>query len=202
MLASTAVNLLVSELLMRVGKETDSIALRADAWHLRTDVYTSVGVMLALIVIGFARLLFPGVQLLWLDPIVAMVVAVLIVKAAWDLTAESVKDLLDVRLMTDEETWIRDYAQRLSPVVRSLHSLRTRKSGHRRFIDFHLVVDGKMSVTDSHRISDQLDAAISAQLPHSHVTVHIEPCDRSCHADCETGCFTPELQRRKESRAD
>jgi len=197
MLVSAAVNLLVSELLMRVGRKTDSIALRADAWHLRTDVYTSAGVMFALGVIWAAGIVFPKLNILWLDPVVAILVAILIIKAAWDLTAESVKDLLDVRLMKDEEDWIAAEVRRLCPAVRGLHSLRTRKSGHLRFIDFHFVVDGSMSVTDAHRISDQIDDAIAAQLAHSHVTSHVEPCDKSCHAKCVDGCFLPEFERRK-----
>ena len=177
MLVSTVTNLLISARLMKVGKETDSIALRADAWHLRTDIYTSAGVMVALTLICLANLLLPQTNLLWIDPIVAILVALLIIKAAWDLTIESVKDLLDVRLVTTEEAWIRDYVQRFSPAIRGLHSLRTRKSGHMRFIEFHLLVDGNMSVTDSHRITDQLEEVISKQLPHSHVTIHIEPQD-------------------------
>ena len=99
---SAALNLGVSAWLMKVGKETDSLALRADAWHLRTDVYTSAGVALGLGVIWLGRHFLPGVNLLWVDPMTAIVVATLIVKAAWDLTAEAVHDLLDSRLSDSE----------------------------------------------------------------------------------------------------
>ena len=86
MLLSAVVNTFVSRKLFRVGKETDSVALIADGWHLRTDVYTSAGVMAALAVIWAADLLAPEVNLHWVDPAAAIGVALLIIKAAWDLT--------------------------------------------------------------------------------------------------------------------
>jgi len=106
MLLSAAVNTLVSRRLFRVGRETDSVALIADGWHLRTDVYTSAGVMTGLGAIWAASHVAPGVDLNWVDPAAALGVAVLIVKAAWDLTRQSVRDLLDVQLPGDEIAWI------------------------------------------------------------------------------------------------
>ena len=98
MLVSAVVNIFVSRQLFKVGKATDSIALQADAWHLRTDVYTSLGVMVGLLVIWVAGLVRPELDLFWIDPVIAIFVALLILKTAWDLTRESARDLLDVSL--------------------------------------------------------------------------------------------------------
>ena len=160
MLVSAIVNTLVSRRLFKVGEETDSMALQADAWHLRTDVYTSVGVMLGLLVIWIVGLVSPGVDLRWLDPVVAIVVALMIMKAAWDLTRRSARDLLDVSLPEEDVNWIADFVTTKWPQVRSFHNLRTRKAGPNRFIDFHVAVDDTMPVGEAHALGDEIVAAI------------------------------------------
>ncbi|MEI6971241.1 MAG: cation diffusion facilitator family transporter [bacterium] len=187
MLVSAVSNWIVSRMLMKVGKETDSIALRADAWHLRTDVYTSAGVLVGLLLIWCAKLVNPAWDIAWLDPLVAMGVALLIIKAAWDLTAEAVRDLLDMRLSLEDEAWVRRQA-RSRQTVRGLHGLRTRKAGPSRFIEFHLIVDKTMTVEDAHRISDELEAEIAGHFPSSHVLIHVEPCGQPCAPECLQGC--------------
>ena len=200
MLVSAATNAFVSRLLMRVGEETDSIALRADAWHLRTDVYTSIGVMAGLTIIWAGEHLWPGARLAWVDPVVAIAVAMLIVKAAWDLTAESVRDLLDVRLGADEEAWIRGYLGGLYPQVQGFHRLRTRKAGATRFVDFHLIVEATMTVADSHRLSDAIIEAIAGHLPRAHISIHVEPCDGKCKPVCAAGCLRPAVRTAPSAR--
>jgi len=111
-------NIFVSHRLFCVGKETDSVALQADAWHLRTDIYTSAGVMAGLAIIWIGELLFPRADLHWVDPLVAIGVALLILKAAWRLTMESAKDLMDVSLPEDEEECIRKDITVFAPTVR------------------------------------------------------------------------------------
>ncbi len=86
MLVSAIVNTVVSRRLFKVGRETDSVALQADGWHLRTDVYTSLGVMFGLLVIWVGGLVWPSANLGWIDPVVAILVALMIMKAAYDLT--------------------------------------------------------------------------------------------------------------------
>lgn len=131
MFFSSLVNVAVSRMLMKVGKQTDSVALKADAWHLLTDVYTSAGVMSALLIIWIGNWIFPKLNLQWIDPIAAILVALLIIKAAWDLTRESVRDLLDVRLSTGEETWIREYLKSMKTLIRGFHGLRTGRPSDR-----------------------------------------------------------------------
>jgi cation diffusion facilitator family transporter len=186
MLVSAAVNFLVSQLLFKVGKETDSVALQADAWHLRTDVYTSAGVMAALGIIWLGGFLFPGANLRWVDPIAALGVAVLIIKAAYKLVIESARDLLDVSLPPEEEKEIGKQIIAFAPTVRGFHRLRTRKSGSYRFVEFHIRVDASMSIGESHRITDMISVAIKERFPRTVVTIHIEPCN--CALATEESC--------------
>jgi len=193
MFVSALANFLISQMLFKIGKETDSVALQADAWHLRTDVYTSAGVMIALGIMAFARWKF-GVALTWLDPVAALAVALLILKAAYDLTLQSARDLLDASLPPEEEAWIRDYIARLS-AVRGFHRLRTRKSGAQRFVELHLILDADMTVEESHGISEVMTCDIEDRFPNTTVTVHVEPCDGKCTELCLQGCLLPEAER-------
>jgi cation diffusion facilitator family transporter len=197
MLVSAVVNIVVSEMLFKVGRETDSIALQADAWHLRTDVYTSIGVMVSLSLIWIGGWIFPGEDFFWLDPFAAIGVALLIIKAAYDLTAQSAKDLLDVHLPGAEVEWIRQCIVEQKGVIYGFHDLRTRKAGHFRFVEFHLKVDPHMSVIDSHNITKILKQKIREQFPETTVTIHIEPCDSDCVDKCIEGCLLPEQKRQR-----
>jgi len=198
MLISAAANTFVSRRLFKVGTETESVALLADAWHLRTDVYTSVGVMTGLGIIWLGKLVMPGVNLTWIDPVAAIFVAVLITKAAWDLTADSVKDLLDVSLSDSEEELICKRIRESSKMVRGFHGLKTRKAGGHRFIEFHFLVDPDVSVKESHAAADKLEADIMEHFPHANIIIHTEPCDGSCLPDCISGCLAPEKQKKAE----
>ena len=195
MLVSAIANLFVSRNLFKVGKETDSVALQADAWHLRTDVYTSAGVTVGLLVIWIADLVSPNLNLRWLDPVVAILVALMIVRAAWNLTREAARDLLDASLPDEDIGWIFAYVTRNWPSVRSLHHMRTRKAGSKRFIDFHLVVDEQMPVGTVHSMGDEIEAAIEQRLPDTEVQIHVEPCDTECEDLCARGCVLEPSQR-------
>jgi cation diffusion facilitator family transporter len=195
MLVSSVVNIVVSELLFKVGRETDSVALQADAWHLRTDVYTSAGVMVGLGLILMGQRLLPGTNLLWLDPVAAIAVALLIIHAAWRLTKESGRDLMDASLPTDEIAWIRQRLNALAPAVRGFHHLRTRKAGVVRFIEFHVVVDKDLTVERAHNLADAITRDIKAHLPEAAVTIHVEPCDGHCRPACLDGCLLAETER-------
>ena len=196
---SAITNIFVSKMLFKVGRETDSIALQADAWHRKTDVYTSAGVMAGLALLWLAEWLFPDGNFFWLDPVAALVVAVLIIKAAYDLTSQSAKDLLDVHLPSVELEWIKEKINEQAGIIHGFHDLRTRKAGHFRFIEFHLKVESLMSVIDSHAIAKELSNEIKIQFPNTTVTIHIEPCDGKCVEKCIGGCFLPE-QKREEKR--
>lgn len=188
MAASAVANYFVSRMLFRVGKETDSIALQADGWHLRTDVWTSVGVMAGLAAILLSRRLVPSFSIGWLDPVAAIAVAMLIIKAAWDLTRQSVRDVMDTSLPDDEQRWITDH-MRSVPGVCGFHALRTRKAGPQRFVDLHVQVDRDLSVEVSHQLVHAISDAIKGRFGDASVTVHVEPCDGRCPPSCVEGCL-------------
>lgn len=192
MMGSAFANIAVSQMLFRVGRATDSIALQADAWHLRTDVYTSLGVMAGLLIYWLVRYFEPGVEIGWIDPVAAIAVALLIVKAAWELTVQSARDLLDASLPRREEKAIAGIIRDMRPRVLGFHHLRTRKSGHHRFVEFHLLVDPGLSVKESHDLSEEIEEMIKKALPETRVTVHVEPCDESCSSSCQGNCFLKE----------
>ncbi|MGZ3648907.1 MAG: cation diffusion facilitator family transporter, partial [Syntrophales bacterium] len=192
MSVSALVNVAVSRMLFKVARETDSIALAADAWHLRSDVYTSAGVMASLALIWLGHLASPATNLYWLDPVAAIAVALFIMGAAYRLTLQSAQDLMDVKLPAEEEAWIRQLIMTQKPVIHGFHLLRTRKAGNYRFVDFHIKVDPSMSVEDSHKVTDELSRSIENHFLNTSVTVHIEPCDGRCDDDCLSGCLLPE----------
>ncbi len=174
---SVVVNIIVSELLFRTARATDSIALEADGWHLRTDVYTSLGVLGALGFIAITERHAPALHFHWMDPVAAIGVALLIIHAAWRLTVASARDLMDVALPEEEEQTIRAVLESYEERVCDYHKLRTRKAGSQRFVDVHVVVDPQMTVAASHDLADEIVAAIKERLSNTAVVVHIEPCD-------------------------
>ncbi|MCJ7445152.1 MAG: cation diffusion facilitator family transporter [Methanotrichaceae archaeon] len=196
MLISVAANIFVSMRLFKVGEETDSMALKADAWHLRTDVYTSLGVMVGLAIILVGGLIAPDVNLQWVDPLAAIAVALLIIRTAYHLTVEASRDLVDIRLPDDEVEEIRKDIMVFAPTIRGIHKLRTRKAGASRFVEFHIKVDASMSVDESHRLADMITCSIKHHYPGSMVTIHIEPCNCAIVNERSCGCLLSDEDKR------
>ena len=188
MAVSSIMNLIVSQRLFKVGKESDSLALLADGWHLRTDVYTSAGVTIGLILYYISKFLFPQYNFFWIDPVVAIIVALLILKAAYQLTVQSTGGLLDENLPHEEEKQILRIIHSKEPRILSFHNFKTRKAGSERFIEFHLIVDPDMSVKDAHDICDEITADIKEILQKSVVMIHTEPCLHACKKKCLSNC--------------
>ncbi|MCL6639195.1 MAG: cation diffusion facilitator family transporter [Firmicutes bacterium] len=173
---SAVVNFAVSRRLMQVAKKTESPALAADAWHLLTDVYTSLGVFL-----GIGGMYLTGLKMI--DPLVAVGVALLIFKAAYDLLRDSMRSILDVRLPLEEERKICDVLQRYSGEFIEFHDLRTRKAGSQRYVDLHLVMPKNSVVAKVHALCERIEAGVREELPGVHILIHTEPCGRYCE-DC------------------
>lgn len=165
---ATVVNFLVSRYLFRVSRQTDSIALRADALHLSTDVWTSAGVF-----VGLGIMALTGYHLV--DPIAALVVAVLIVRAAWDLTREAFSPLLDTSLPAAEQQVIQEIIARHSADFVEFHRMRSRRAGPQRHIDLHLVVHGDHTVSEAHALCDAIETEIEGRFPRTDVVIHVEP---------------------------
>lgn len=175
---SALVNLFISSYLMRTAKKTNSVALEADALHLRTDVYTSTGVFIGLLLVRLTG---------WVifDPIIAILVALLIIKAAFDLTKEAFMPLVDVRLDESEYRVILTVLEDYSSYFVEFHKLRTRRSGPERHIDLHLVVPKFQSVLEVHELCNRIEKDIKQRLPETNILIHPEPC-----SEVEEQCLT------------
>lgn len=173
---SAVVNIFVSRKLMQVAKKTESPALAADAWHLFTDVYTSLGVFA-----GIAVMYITGMKIF--DPLVAIGVALLIFKAAFDLIRDSMRSILDVRLPEAEEQKICEVLSQFAQEYVEFHNLRTRKAGSERYVDLHLVMPKNSIVSNVHAICEKIENGVRLKLPGVHVLIHTEPCGRYCK-DC------------------
>jgi cation diffusion facilitator family transporter len=165
MLVSAVVNAFVSKRLYRVARETGSVALEADALHLKTDVYTSAGVAAGLVLI-----LLTGIN--WLDPIVAILVAAFIVKEAYHLLSRAFTPLLDVAWGENE---ISELEKMLKKMEVNYHDLRTRIAGNYRFLDLHIQIPEDESVGNAHLYCDRIENELTKNFENLTVTIHVEP---------------------------
>lgn len=168
MLFGALVNFLVSRKLYKVSVEEESMALEADALHLKTDVYTSLGVGIGLLLIKLTNLYI-------LDSIVAIAVALLIIKEAWELLYRAVSNLLDVRLPIEVERDIENMIKGHQNEIIDYHKLKTRQSGNVKHIDFHITVVPTLTVLEAHDIVGELKKEIGSKYKNSRVSIHVDP---------------------------
>lgn len=168
MLVAAFVNFVVSRILHKVGTEEDSMALKADAVHLKTDVYTSLGVGLGIILIKLT-----GIHIL--DPIIAIIVACLIIREALEVIEENFGEIIDKRLDDEEEEEIKSIIEGYKNYFIDYHKLKTRKSGDMKHVDFHIRVNPEMTVKEAHDIIGHIKKEMSEKLENVRVTVHIDP---------------------------
>jgi cation diffusion facilitator family transporter len=167
MIISAIINSFVSYRLYRVAKETGSLALEADALHLKTDVYTSLGVG-------------AGLGLIWitdlhiLDPIVAILVAFFIILEAWNLLKKAYAPLLDNSISDDEIQIIEETCRGFSLKV---HNLRTRQAGNYKFADMHLEMAPGITLGEAHEICNLIEVAVQKKIPTLDLNIHVEPLD-------------------------
>ena len=178
--AAIAINIFISLYLVKVSRDTDSPALRAEAGHLFADVLSSCAVLVGLILVRLT-----GLNIL--DPIVALLVALLILKVGYDVLRRSFGELIDVRLPRAEEDEIISCIIEHGGQIVGFHKLRTRKAGSQRFIDLHLVMPKNASVEEAHRMCDHLEQDIENRLHYTSVTIHVEPCSTECD-QCFISC--------------
>jgi len=178
---ASVINLAVGLLLIRVGKQHRSITLEADGKHLMTDVWTSVGVII-------------GVALVWLtgwerlDPIIALCVGVNILWTGYHLVSRSTAGLMDAALPRADLMTIESVLERHRCDTVQFHALRTRESGHHRFVSVHVLVPGDWSVQRGHDLLEELEADIVDRLPGTTVETHLEPLeDPASWRDVELG---------------
>ena len=173
MFVSALVNTLVSRLLYKVAREEHSMALEADALHLKADVYTSLGVGT-----GLAAIWLTG----WhqLDPLVAIAVALFILKEAFELIAKAFAPLIDASLPKEEIDAIHAALSRHAHDYIDYHNLRTRQSGKIRHVDLHVTLHRYSTLESAHALCDRLEAEIESVIAHANVLIHSDPCDAGC----------------------
>jgi cation diffusion facilitator family transporter len=170
-LLAGAMNFATARIMLSVARQHDSIAIEADAKHLLTDVWTSVGI------IGGLLVLMAMPQWAILDPLMAIAVGIHIVATGVGLLRRSADGLMDAALPPTEVKRAETVIRAELPAGSSFHALRTRKAGARRFLEFHLLVPGTMRVVDSHSLCDRIETALMAHLANAHVTIHVEPAE-------------------------
>lgn len=165
---ATLINGLWAWVLIRAGRRARSPALLADGRHIATDVMTSLGVL-----VGLALVMLTG----WvvLDALIAIVVGLNVLREGWKVVSSSVYGLMDTSVDEQEAALISKTILANARGAIEIHDLKTRMSGPASFIEFHLVVDGEMSVNDAHDICDRIEQALRAKLPGAKITIHVEP---------------------------
>jgi cation diffusion facilitator family transporter len=165
--AASLVNLGVALILLRASKLYNSITLEANAHHLMTDVWTSVGVL-----VGVGLVALTGWQRL--DPIVALIVAANIVWSGFNIVRKSALGLMDTALPIKEQTLLKNILDKYTKDGVEYHALRTRESGARQFVSFHVLVPGKWSVQRGHKLLESIEAEIRQAMPSATVFTHLE----------------------------
>ncbi|MBI5923101.1 MAG: cation transporter [Betaproteobacteria bacterium] len=167
---ASILNLATARILLATGRKHGSITLEADAHHLMTDVWTSVGV-----IGGVGLVWFTG--WLWLDPAVALIVAANIVWTGWQLMRRSADGLMDASLPAEKLEQIETLLVKYRREGIDFHALRTRQAGNRTFVILHVLVPGDWTVKRGHDWAERIEADIRGALPRAHITTHLEPLE-------------------------
>lgn len=176
---ASLINLFAARELLQAGRAYNSITLEADAKHLMTDVWTSVGV-----IAGVALVWASG--WLWLDPAIALVVAANIVWTGWQLLHRSASGLMDEAIPAEQIAAVEMVLSNYRKEGLDFHAVRTRQAGRTAFISLHVLVPGSWTVQRGHDVVEKIEADIRAVVANSHLTTHLEPIeDPLSHSDRE-----------------
>ncbi|MDP4266366.1 MAG: cation diffusion facilitator family transporter [Bacteroidota bacterium] len=177
MVFSGIVNYIISSKLYKVAKREDSVALEADALHLKTDVYTSVGVGFGLLIIWITKISF-------LDPVIAILVAVFILREACIMLKKAFAPLVDEKLSDEDIKIIVDIINKQEFVCNSPHEIRSRKSGNMKFIDLHIEMNRELILEQVHNICDSIEEEVKQKMKNTEILIHAEPCKNYCE-ECD-----------------
>ena len=167
---ASVVNGVVAFILLRAGRQYRSLTLTADGKHLLTDVWTSAGVIVGVLVVALTGIVR-------LDPVIAFLVGLNIIWTGWKLIRESTEGLMDVALSKEENRGIAEILARFVSKDVHFHALRTRVSGHHRFAEVHVLVPGQWSVQRGHDLVEEVEAAIHEEFADLSITCHLEPAE-------------------------
>jgi cation diffusion facilitator family transporter len=175
MLVSMLASIFLSQHLFKVARASGSTALEANANNIRADVYSTGAVLIGLAIVSIWN------NLAIVDPILALLVVAMILRATYRVGRMAFSELVDEKLPEEEETLIKAaIIEHFGGEVVSFHKLRTRKAGRQRYIDLHLVMPGKVTLEEAHDMCDHLEKDIKKQFHLTDVTIHTEPCDNKC----------------------
>jgi cation diffusion facilitator family transporter len=175
---ASLVNLVVALLILRAGRKHNSITLEANAHHLMTDVWTSVGVIAG---VGLVAL----TKWNWLDPVVALVVAANIVWTGVGIVRRSIAGLMDIAISPADMATVRNVLKTYEQDGIKFHALRSRQAGARKFFSTHVLVPGNWTVQRGHELLDKIEADIRTALPDSVIFTHLESLDDPASWDDE-----------------
>ncbi|MGE5376935.1 MAG: cation diffusion facilitator family transporter [Bacteroidota bacterium] len=168
--AASLINLAVALVLRRAGKRYNSITLEADSKHLMTDVWTTAGVLIGIVLVsltGYLRL----------DPLIALAVAVNIIFTGYRLIIRSGRGLMDISLPEQELQSVRTILDTYKEQGVGFHALRSRQAAARKFLVVHLLLPGQWTIAQGHKLADQIETQVSNSLPNSTIVTHIEPAE-------------------------
>ncbi len=168
MLFGAIVNIIVSRIIKRAAIKANSVAMKSNALHLYTDVFTSLGIALSLFLVYITGWL-------WLDPVIAILTAFYIMYEAFKLLKESFPPLMDKRLSDNEEEAIKKIILAHKNKFIEFHDFRSRRAGAEEYIDFHLVVSSTMTIESAHSLCDEIEAEIMNFYAKAEVLIHLEP---------------------------
>ncbi|MEO8991365.1 MAG: cation diffusion facilitator family transporter [Nitrosospira sp.] len=165
---ASALNLATARVLLNVGRVHRSISLEANAHHLLTDVWTSAGVILGVGLVGVT-------EWLWLDPVIALLVAINIVHTGWQLLRRSADGLMDTSLPQEALSIIEEVMNSYREEGIDFEELRTRQAGAHAFASLHVLVPGDWTVKKGHDYAERIEVDLRAAVPHLHILTHLEP---------------------------
>ena len=166
--AGAVINGVLAWFMLRAGKRLRSITLEADAHHLYADVFTTAGVLVGVLLVALTGWLI-------LDPIIALLVALNVIWTGIRLLRQTGLGLLDTALPQEDMQAVNEILEQYRKQSIDFHAIRSRMSGRRRFVSFHVIVPGTWTVLKGHAICEEIDLAIRAALPESTVFTHLEP---------------------------
>lgn len=169
MAVSIVASFFLSRHLRRVAQATGSTAIEASARNISADVYSAAGVLLGLLAVRFTDLVI-------LDPIMALIMVVFVLKSGYEVMSRAFRELTDATLPKEEQKILENCIREHFTQLVDFHSMRSRRAGSERFVDLHMVMPRYVSVEDAHGMCDHLEQDIKSKLPNASVVIHVEPC--------------------------
>jgi len=190
MVISIIVSFLLARHLHRVATAKESAAIEASARMINADFYSALGVLLGLVAVRLTKLQI-------LDPIIALIMVVFVLKASYDIVLRAFRELTDYSLPKEEQEILNNCIQEHFTQLVDFHAVRSRRAGSERFVDLHLVMPRYVSVEDAHNMCDHLEQDIKAKLSNTNVVINVEPCSDN---DCVRCSITICSQRKPQPR--